>query len=497
MSLKKKAVSGVLWRGSSQISTQIIQFIVIVILAHLLSAKDFGMVQMVVVFTGFLAIFNSLGFDAALIQKDDLSEGHLSSAFWINVFMGFALGGLTVLAAPLIAWFYGEPRVIPIARVMAVGFPLASLRLVQQSLLRKQMAFRTLTLIEVPAMIISGIAGISAAVMGWGVWALVIRELTADFFTTLFLWIRSKWVPRFVFDMAKFREIWGFSWRIPCFGVVNYLRHNVDKILIGRMLGTSALGYYALAYRLMLYPLRYVSHTIVGVAFPTFSQIKNDIVRLRGAYIKMVQYIAIITFPLMSGLLALAPEFVISVFGAKWIPAIFLIQMFCFVGMLQSTITTTGSIFLAVGRTDLMLNVELIVLLVVSGAVYIGVGWGIGGVAVAYAAISLPLWFLYHSVANRQLSLNLTEYIKALAPTFGLAALMSSSIFGIKSLMLAMGLPDLPVLVVSVIAGTAGYLWACAFFRLSSFYELKDIVYDLVNRKILGKNQDEQVPLEE
>ncbi len=352
MTLEQKTISGMKWSGTSQILRQISQVITSIILARLLAAEDFGLLGMAFVFINLVAVFNNFGIGSVVVQKQDIDDGNLSSVFWFSLVIGFLAVLIIIAAAPFIAIFFNQSALIPIISVMSLNFIFISLSTVQNSILLKNLKLKKLTFLEVFSTIFSGIIGVILAFLGYGVWSLVWQSIALNLVYTILLWITNDWMPKLHFDWKDIKSIINFTSNLSGFNLLNYFSRNADKLLIGKFLGATALGYYTLAYTIMLYPLSNISSVLSKVMFPALSQIQHDHSKFRSFYIKSTRYIAFITFPMMLGLFAIADEFVLIVYGEKWAPAIFLIKVLSIIGLVQSIATMVGSIYLSKGRTD-------------------------------------------------------------------------------------------------------------------------------------------------
>ena len=394
MNLKQRTIKGLSWSVFSQAGRQVSQFIITAILARMLSPKDFGLLAMATIFVNFATIFGEMGISSALIQKQDTHNRHYYSAFWINVVVGVVLTLIFIVASPLIVWFYKKPELQPILIIISINFFISSFVVIQQTILTKEMDFKSLAVRDIIAVVLSGIIGIYLAYHGFGVWSLVYQSIAFTLFNAVLLWILSSWRPKFEFALSDIKDIIHFSANITGFNVVNYFARNIDQVLIGKFLGAQALGFYSLAYKLMLYPLQNVSSVISKVMFPAFSKIKNDIDKVSQNYLKMVKVISLITFPLMLGLLVVAPEFIKVIYGSKWEPVVILLEILCICGMVQSISSTTGNILLSQGRADLYLKLGIMGTIFTIAAIVFGLQWGIYGVAIFYT-IEQIIWLPY------------------------------------------------------------------------------------------------------
>jgi O-antigen/teichoic acid export membrane protein len=470
MSLKEKTIRGLTWSGIAQISKQLSQFIITAILARMLTPKDFGLIGMATVFTGFITIFANMGISSALIQKQNTKEEHLSSAFWLNIFVGFLLSLLFSVLAPLIARFYNQPQLKDILIVLSLNFFVASFSIVQQSILTKELEFKTLTKRDILAIVLSGIIGITLAANGFGVWSLVLQSLCLTFFNAFLIWNLSTWRPRFYFSFKEIKEIFMFSSHITGFNVVNYFARNMDYLLIGKFLGGEALGLYSLAYKLMLAPLTNISWVISRVMFPAFSKIQNDLPKIRANYLKMVHVISLITFPILLGLFAVAPEFVKVFYGPKWSAAAQLIQILCFCGMIQSVTSIGGSVYLSLGRADLQFKVALISSSLVSLIIFLALPYGVMGVALAYT-VFYALWgHVSFLIVCHLLKLAPSKLYSRLGGSLLISALTMLIVLMMKQLL---NMTSIQVLLLSIVFGILVYFALLFFIKRNLFNELK------------------------
>lgn len=387
---RSKTLSGLNWSVITQVVRQIFQFGIGVLLARLLTPEAYGLIGMVIVFTGFANIFKDIGLGAAIVQKQDVKPIHFTTVFWTNVGMGILLTLAFVFASPLIASFYDEPLLEPLTAFLALNFLIDSFGIVQRMILNKELDFRRLAYLQITAMLIAGVVAISLALYGYGVWSLAVQTVLSSILSVAMLWWMNDWRPSFSFSTSALGDLWEFSSNLLGFSTLNYWVRNADNLLIGRFLGSGALGLYSKSYGLMLLPLRSISQTIGRVMFPAFSTIQHDRERIAHVYLKMTRAIALVTFPMMTGLIAVAHSFVLGVFGPQWEDMILILQILSIVGMLQSIGTLNGNLYKATGRTDLQLRVGGTVGVVGVGAIAFGIWLGsVEAVAISYTLFSL------------------------------------------------------------------------------------------------------------
>lgn len=479
-SLKEKAVSGVKWSAFSQATNQIVTFAVSILLARLLMPEDFGILGMAIFFTGFIAIFNEFGIGSAVIQNQDLDQEDLSSIFWLNIMIGFSATLLTIAIAPLVAAFYDREILFSIVSVLSIGFIMTAFSNVQRSLLLKDVNLKRLAVFEVSCSLISGVVAIAMAWYDLGVWSLVSKTIVFALVMNILLWPTSSWRPRWSFQWSRARRILRFSLGLVGFNTVNYFARNADYLLIGKFLGPTSLGYYTLAYRLLMFPLQNISSVLGRVFFPVFSKIQNDNPRFRRAYLKATRFIALLSFPIMLGLFIVSDELIFEVFGAKWEPAIPLIKIFCFVGLVQSIGATVGQIYLAKGRTDWMFGWGIFSSIIAVGSIVLGLRWGIYGVAICYAIssviiLSYPNFAIpFHFIALR---------MKGFIMNFGKEILTSLIMFILVYLLVwfqrKIGLPSKIILMDGFAFGVVIYIIAVRFLN----WEIVKEGYSLIKKQ--------------
>jgi PST family polysaccharide transporter len=382
--LTSKVIIGAKWSTISQVARQMLQLLNKIILANLLAPAAFGLLGMAIVVIGFLQIFKDIGTTSAIIQRKHVTSSLLSSIFWMNILLGIVITGVLIAIAPLIAVFFDEPAVTLVLRVLSLSFLFASLSVVQQALLMRQMAFKTLTHVEVASVFVATVVGIGLAIAGAGVWSLVAASLASAAVLTILLWMSSSWRPQFSLNWQDIRSIASYSLNLSGFNVSNYFIRNADNLLVGRYLGATSLGFYSMAYSIMLYPLQNISYVLGRVLFSALARLQEEHARYRRAYLRLCATIAAITFPLMLGLFVTADLLIGVLLGEKWLPVASLLIILAPVGMIQSVGATTGQIYATQGRTDLQFRWAIVKGIFIIGAFAVGLRWGIMGVAIAY-----------------------------------------------------------------------------------------------------------------
>lgn len=390
MSLRRAATSAVKWKGASAAIGQALQFVRLVILARLLVPGDFGLMAMVTVVIGVAEVFSDAGVNSAIIHRQDVTREQLTSLYWLNLAAGIVVFALVWALTPLVVALYHEPRLADLMFWAALLFLITPIGQQFRILLQKELRFRRLAQVEVSAAVVGTIVAVWSALAGHGVFSLIWGQL-ATTLTTSLLCAKLEWKtcgPRLHFRLNDLRGFVGFGLYQIGSRTMNKLSANVDYLIIGRFLGAEALGYYMLAYRLVVMPLLKFNPMLTQVAFPVFARKQSDHAALRRGYLEMIKMVAFVTFPILVGVGATAPLLVPVVFGAKWLPAVPLIQILVVLGILKTLTNPNGSLVLAKGRPDIAFRWELAKVVINVCVFWYVVKYGSLAVALAYAVLT-------------------------------------------------------------------------------------------------------------
>ena len=417
--LASSAARGVLWTGAGQVLRQVLQLGTSLVLVRLLVPEDFGLIGMAMFFVGIGQLLADFGMGSAIVQARTSDRLTVSSCFWINFAAAAALAVLLVVMAPAIGGFYKRADVVPIVAALSLNLLLSGLQVIPAALLTRDMRFAVLARAQVLGSLIGAAAAVVMAWRGFGVWALVAQPLCGGAITLAAYTRATRWYPRFEFSWLKVEPLARFSAALLGTSLIGYMNRNADSLLVGRVLGAGPLGYYSMAIQLMLYPLQQVSSVFVRVLLPTLAHLQDDLPRLRAAYLKAIGCIALVTFPIMGGLFAVADDFVLVVFGPTWSAMTPLVKILAWVGMFQSVGTTVGTLYLATGNPRLALRVTMIGAPIIIGGMASGLPWGTVGVATGYAVANFSFAYYTFVTAFRLVGLRLADFFRELAPPLG------------------------------------------------------------------------------
>ena len=415
--------------GTIAITTQGIKFCITIvatsILARLLSPEDYGLIGMVGFVILFLSTYKDLGLAAATIQIPDLNSDQVSTLFWINVSVSVFIATLTVAISPLIASFYGDPRLTAIACVTAIGFLISGLAVQHDALLRRQMRYTAIATAGLVSMIVGYIVGIVMAWYGFGYWSLVGSQLALVFSSTVLTWFLCGWFPGWPKRNSGVGSMVKFGGNVTGFATINFFSRNLDNLLIGRFWGAHQLGVYSRAYQLMMLPIDQINEPITSVAVPTLSTLADSPERYRQAYLRIIEKVALITMPGVALMIVTADWIVQIVLGSQWTAAASILMCLGFTGMFQPIANTTGWLLLSQGRSGDMLRWGVISGPLIILSILVGLPWGAFGVALAYSAVRVfindPLlyWFV-----GRQGPVRTRDFYVTMAP-FAVSSLMA------------------------------------------------------------------------
>lgn len=472
MSFVRDVVSGVKWSAFSRYGEQLIGFVVTAVLARLLAPDDFGLIALATVVTGLLVVLADFGTATALIQRDEVSRSLESTVFWSNLAMSALLAGAAWLAAPAIGLLFRQAEIAPVLQVLSLGLVFSGASAVPTALLSRRLAFDRLARVHLSAAVAGGAAGVALALAGFGVWSLVAQHLVRTGVDAIGVLLVSG-VPGRHFSVRELRSVASFGVHLSGFNLVNFAARNVDTLLIGRFLGPTLLGYYDIAWRLIEYPKNALTAVVGRVMLPTYSRMKNDRGRFAIAFLRVVASIALVSVPVMLGLMLVAEPFVLLVFGSRWAPAALLVVILAPVGLAQSIGSTTGGVYLSMDRANWLFAWSVVAAAATVIGVGVGLRWGIVGVAVARLVTNSLLSPVNFAVALRMLGLRLLDLGRVLRPIAAAGLVMAAAVllllFGMEELGIESGLV---VLAAAVVVGAAAYIGSLLWIRPPILYEI-------------------------
>jgi len=352
--IKKQMRSGAIVSMIARYSEYFFQLIITAILSRLLTPKDFGIIAVVNVIIIFFRLFSDVGIGPAIIQDKGTTSKEISAAFNLTFFLGVFLGILFFFSSYIIAAYYNNDAYLIVSKWLSLSLFFSSLSIVPRAILRKAKKFGKLGALIIISNIIAGTTAIISALNGMNYMALVYKSILDNLFQFILIFIASRISIRFVWSANFFRRIYRYASYQFLFDFVNYFSRNLDKLLIGKYISETQLGYYEKSYRLMMLPLQTLTHVVAPVFHPVLSEIQNQKELMYKTYLKMAKILAIVGFPLSSFLFFNTEEAVFLVFGSQWGDSIPVFKILSLSVGFQMVLSSTGSVFQAAGRTDLL-----------------------------------------------------------------------------------------------------------------------------------------------
>ena len=377
--LKDKAVSGIAWTSVERFSQQIIQFVIGIIIARILSPQDYGIIGMTAIFFAVANTFVDSGFGSALIQKKDRNDIDYSTCFYFNLAVGFVSYLILFFIAPAISDFYRIPLLCDVIRVLGLSLIVNSLTISQTARMTAEMKFKEMSVITIIIQVFTGIVGLYFAYTGWGVWALVFQQLGSSIAKLIIIEVYLKWIPQFVFSIPSFKHMFSYGSKILCSSLINVIYDNMYTLVIGRVFSAKDVGYYNRGNQFAILPTTTILNIFMKVAFPLMAEVQNDTEKLQIAYKKFLRVPIFILYPILFGLIVLAKPLILVLLGEKWLPAVPILQVLCIGSFFDPLTHINLTILYVKGRTDLVLKLELlkkpIAFIILFGMIPLGLWW--------------------------------------------------------------------------------------------------------------------------
>lgn len=484
-SLTKKTTTALIWSFADLMANHGIQFIIQIILARLLLPEHFGLIGMIVVFIALSNAVVDSGFSQALIRDQHTTQVDYSTVFYFNLGMSFVSYAGLYVCSSYISNYFNQPQLIDILRVMSIVVIINAVAIIQRVMLMKKVDFRTITKISVIASTTSGILTIIVAVLGFGVWSLVINMLSLQLIQSLLLFIYNKWMPSFTFSYRSFRRFFGFSFKLLISGLIDTIYNNIFSLIIGKYYSTRQLGYYTNALKFRDIASHSIASTVQRVTYPILSSVQDDDIRLKMGFRKIIQSVAYINFPALLGLAAVAEPVFYILFGEKWMPSVIYFQLLCVAGALYPLHALNLNILQVKGRADLFLMIEIYkkIVLTVLLVLFISLKTGILGLIFAavinsYISLLINIYF-----SGKQINYSLMEQLRDLTPSFLISIVMGVSVICFKLIASFNPIIDL---ILQILIGIFVYIGISRWLNLRELNYLIELLIPILE-KLKGK----------
>jgi teichuronic acid exporter len=475
MNLKQITVRALIWSFIDNIANLGINFVIGIILARLLSPHEFGLIGIITIFIAVGQAFISGGFGQALIRKKECTQSDYSTVFIFNLVVGVFFYLVLFFSAGSISVFFNEPKLNLLVKVLAIGLIINALSIIQKTILTKRLDFKLQTKISIIASVVSGIIAITMALLGYGIWSLVVRILVSFALNSLLLWYWNNWRPLLLFDKRSFNELFSFGSKILLSGLIDTFYQNIYYLVIGKYFSAVELGYYTRADQFQALPSQNLQGVIGRVSYPILATIQHDIPTLKSAYRKLIKSSMLISFVLMMGMAAIAKPMIITLIGEKWLPSVIYLQLLCFVGMFIPLHALNLNMLEIQGRSDLFLRLEIIKKFLAVPVIFVGVFIGIKVMIVGMIVNTLVAYYLNSYWSGKFIGYSITSQVKDILPAFTLAVVVNGLVF-----LLGMMINISPILLFAsqISLGIILTVGICELFKFQDYYYIKQIITD-------------------
>lgn len=453
--IKRQAIHGMKWAAIEKFSLQIIQFVLGIVLARLLTPADYGTIGMLAVFIAISNVFIDSGFGSALVRKLERTEDDYSTVFITNFMISLCCVGLLVVAAPLVADFYQMPILCPILRVQSLTLILYACMAVQRAKLTAEVNFKVLAQASLFSSLLSGVIGIGLAYMGCGVWALVFQNLLAAAFKLGCMVYQCRWIPRMRFSRKSFDELFGFGKNMLGASLLSAIYFNIDSLVIGKFFTPTSLGNYTRGSQIARLPVDNINGILNTVTYPILAKLQNDTERLIQYYRKYIRMASLCIFFCCILMASLGKPLVLFLLSDKWADAIGYLQVFSFAIMLDHLCVINLNLLKIKGRSDLFLRLEVIKRIISFAILMAAIPFGVFAICVSKLIYSIIAVYINTYYNGRLFQMGFAAQFKDYAAYLGYALLACVPAFGITFLPIS----HLIALILGTVCSSLLYYW--------------------------------------
>ncbi len=454
--IARKTAHAIFWNYASYGLGKGLVFLTTAILARLLTPAEFGIVGYATLAIAYLTVLRDLGLGPALIQRrEDIDEAS-NTVFSLNLIMGAVLAATTFAIAPLVASYFREPLVTPLLRVLAFNFVINAFGSVHVVRLQRELEFQKKLIPDVGHSIIKGVVSIGLALLGFGVWSLVIGQMAGAITSVALSWIVFPWRPRLSIKPRLARALLGFGVSVIGVDVISVVYDNLDYLIIGRMFGNADLGIYTQAYKLPELLVLSMLWVMTKALFPAYAKMQDDPDALRRGFLTTIRLVQIICLPISLGLVIAARPIVLVAFGDQWLAAVPIVRVLALFALVSSIGFNVGDVYKAVGRPDILVKLELFTLALLVPTLIFGARFGLIGVAIGHLMVSLVHMIVRLFIATRFVRVTLWEIAAQLVPASLAGGALAA--LAVPALLLTDGIGAFFQLIIVALAGAMGYL---------------------------------------
>lgn len=464
----EKVVIGLLWKLLERGGAQGIQFLLQIILARLLLPSDFGILAIVIIFINIATIIIQNGLSTSLVQKKIIDSVDTSSVFYLCLGISIITYLCIYYLAPVVADFYQNRSLIGIIRVLSLSLFPGVINSIQNAIISRTMQFKTQFVSSLGAGLISGTIGITFAYLGYGIWALILQQLTNIIGSTVILWFTVRWRPTLQFSSERVKILFSFGWKLLVSSLIDTTYRDLRGLIIGKMYDASILGYYSKGQQFPQLLISNINGSIQSVMLPALSAQQEYSDRVKSMMRRSIVTSSFIVFPMMMGLGMIAEPLVLLLLTEKWLPAVPFLQIFCFSYSLWPIHTANLQAISAMGRSDIFLKLEIGKKIIGLVILLISLPFGVYYLAIGEIFTGIISSFINANPNKKLLNYGYAEQLKDILPSILLSSLMGLVLY----LFSFIGLSPLKTMLIQIFVGIAVYLGLAFVFKLECFYYL-------------------------
>ncbi len=475
----RHVISNMIWRFLESSGSEIIQFVISIILARLLDPSAYGMIAIVVVLTSILRIFIDSGFGAALVQNKNSDEIDFSSVFYFNIIACFIMYIFLYIFAPWIANFYRIEGLIPVIRVLGLSLLTYGVRNVQQAYVSKHLQFKRLFVATLIGTLFSSFIGIGLAYKGYGVWALVWQQLSSGIVCVCILWLTVQWHPKLKFSFYRIVKLFNFGWKMLISATIDRLYNSLRTLIIGRLYSSSDLAYYQKGEQFPSLLMYNVNASINSVLFPTMSQEQDNLERIKYITRRSIMSGTFIIMPMMAGLAACSTNLVRLILTEKWMPCVFFIRVFCITYSFFPLQNANLSAIKAMGRSDIFLKLEIIKKILGLFLLFFSICISVKAIALSSIVLSIISQIINSWPNKKFLNYSYFDQIYDILPQITISIIMGIIVFSVSLLKLS----DITTICLQIPIGCLIYILCVKIFKIESGKYVETLIKNFVLEK--------------
>ena len=492
MSLESKVISGARWSTIGTWSRRLVSFLVFAVVARHVEPESLGLIALAMVYIVFIEMFAKQGIGMAIIREKKLSDDHLNTAFIINMGAALALAVASYGLSGPVSMLFGDERLAPIIRILAITLPINASYVVPISLQSRNFDFKSVAMQSFFGTFASGLVSIPMAFLKFEVWALVAQTVTFSIVSSITIWLRTDWRPSFSFSREHAKEIANFSFKVLLSNIVVFFRRRFDHLIIGSLVGPASLGLYALGRKLNETIGSFAKAPVQQVSIPAFSRLQGDKDRLEKAVCRGTELNTLISCPIYIGLALLAPEAVAIAFTDKWLEATNVCSLIALVELSNAVFFANYHVLMSHNYAGRMTCMQFLQASGVILASLIGTQWGIEGVAIGILISGLSINIVTNHVMTTTLKLRALRIYRSMATPLAASILMALAVHYTRGALPSEAFSVFARAPILALAGALVYIAAIRLFskRLSSDFMS-------LGKKFIGRKQQKPSQLVE